>query len=113
MENNTNIFESLLESATDYGKLSYELVKLKILDKMADVVSSFIPHLVTIVIIISFSILLNIGFAFWLGEILGKIYYGFFVVAAVNVLGGIAFHRLLYKWIKRVACDYIIKEVLK
>ena len=44
MEDNAKLFESLLERATEYGKTSYELVKLKALDKTSDVVSSFIPH---------------------------------------------------------------------
>ena len=41
MEENTKILESLIESATEYGKTSIELVKLKVLDKTTDVNSFF------------------------------------------------------------------------
>ena len=55
MEDKTNIFESLLERASDYGKTSYELVKLKAVDKTSDVVSSFIPHTVVFIMKLSLS----------------------------------------------------------
>ena len=74
MEDNAKLIESLLERAAEYGKTSFELVKLKALDKTSDVVSSFIPHSVVFVLIASFMLFLNLGLAFWLGEILGKTY---------------------------------------
>ena len=113
MEDNAKLFESLLEKATEYGKTSYELVKLKALDKTSDVVSSFIPHSVVFVLIASFMLFLNLGLAFWLGEILGKTVYGFFVVAAFYVITGIVLHFFMHKWLKKLICNYIIKQVLK
>lgn len=113
MEDKTNIFESLLERASDYGKTSYELVKLKVVDKTSDVVSSFIPHSVVFIMIASFILFLNLGIAFWLGDLIGKLFYGFFVVAAFYVIIGIAIHFLMHKWIKRLLSDYFIKHVLK
>ena len=73
MEDKTNIFESLLEKASDYGKTSYELVKLKAVDKTSDVVSSFIPHSVVFIMIASFILFLNLGIAFWLGDLTWQI----------------------------------------
>jgi hypothetical protein len=58
-------------------------------------------------------IFLNLGIAFWLGEILGEIYYGFFVVAAFYVIAGIAFRLFIHKRLKRHICDSIIEQVLK
>jgi fatty acid desaturase len=113
MEDKTKIFESLLERATDYGKASYELVKLKAVDKTSDVVSSFIPHSVVFIMIASFIFFLNLGIAFWLGDLLGKIFYGFFVVAAFYVIIGIIIHFFMHKWLKRLLSDYFIKHVLK
>ncbi len=113
MEDKTNIFESLLESASDYGKTSYELVKLKAVDKTSDVVSSFIPHSVVFIMIASFILFLNLGIAFWLGDLIGKLFYGFFVVAAFYVIIGIVIHFFMHKWLKRLLSDYFIKHVLK
>jgi len=112
MEENKNLIESLLERAVEYGKTSYELARLKALDKTSDVISSFIPHSIVFVLIASFMIFLNLGLAFWLGKILGEIYLGFFVVAAFYVLTGIVFHFFFHKRVKKYICNAIIKKIL-
>jgi hypothetical protein len=113
MEENTKLLESLLERATEYGKTSYELVKLKALDKTADVVSTLIPHSVVVALIASFMLFLNLGLALWLGEVLGKTFYGFFVVAAFYIITGIIIHFFMHKWLKRLVSNYFIRHVLK
>ncbi len=97
MENNAKMLESLFEKAEDFGKTSIELIKLKILDKASEIVSSLIPFSVVFVLIASFMIFLNLGLAFWLGDILGKTYFGFFAVAAFYVLTGILFYFFFHK----------------
>jgi len=113
MENNTNLIETLIERVTDYGKTSLELAKLKAVDKTSNVVSSIIPQSVVLFIITSFILFFNLGIALWLGEILGKIYFGFFAVAAFYVVIGIFFRVFLYKWLKKIIGNYIIKQMLK
>jgi hypothetical protein len=113
MEENTKILESLIESATEYGKTSIELVKLKALDKTTDIISSLIPFSVVIILLITFLLFLNIGIALWLGEILGKPFYGFFAVAGFYILTGIIIHFLLNKWIKRIVGDFFVRRMLK
>ena len=113
MEDNSNVLGSLLEKAEDYGRTSYELVKLKALDKAADTVSSFVPHSLVFVLVASFILFFNLGLALWLGDILGKLFYGFFLVAAFYVLSGITVHFLMHNWIKRVAGSFFIKHMLK
>jgi hypothetical protein len=113
MEDKTNLLDSLLESATDYGITSFELIKLKALDKSTDIVSSLIPYSVFILLIASFLLFLNLGIAFWLGELLGKLYYGFFLVAGFYILAGLIIRFFLYNWIKRVIGDYFVKHMLK
>jgi hypothetical protein len=113
MEENANLLELLLERATDYVKTSIELVKLKALDKTADLVSSIIPISVFILLISAFLLFLNLGIALWLGELLGKIFYGFFVVAGFYILTGLIIHFFLNNWIKKLVGDYFIKRILK
>ncbi|MEI6049921.1 MAG: hypothetical protein WCS03_13530 [Bacteroidota bacterium] len=113
MEDNSKLLESLLERATEYGKTSYELVKLKALDKTSDVGSSLILHSVVLVILTSFILFLNLGLALWLGEILGKIYYGFLVIAVFYGITGIVIHFFMQKWFKKLFGNYIIKQALK
>jgi hypothetical protein len=113
MEDSTNLLETLLERATEYGKTSIELVKLKTLDKTTDIVSSLVPASVVILLLASFLLFLNLGLALWLGEILGKTFYGFFVVAAFYIFTGIIVHFFLRKWIKRIVGNFLVKRALK
>jgi hypothetical protein len=113
MEDTAKMLESLLEKANDYGKTSYELVKLKALDKSAEIVSSLVPHSLVFILIASFMLFLNLGLALWLGELLGKIFYGFFVVATFYVIAGIVIHFFIHNWLRRLAGNYFIKSVLK
>ncbi len=113
MEEKTNIIERLLERATEYGKSSFELAKLKALDKTSDVISTLMANSVVLVIISSFMLFLNLGFAFWLGEILGKIYYGFFVIAAFYGISGILIYFFMHDWIKQCFSNNFIKQMLK
>jgi hypothetical protein len=113
MEENTRLLESLLERASEYGQTTIELVKLKTLDKTSDVVSSVVPHSVAVILLASFMLFLNLGLALWLGDILGKTYYGFFTVAGFYAVTGLVIHFLLHKWIKKLVGNWFIKTVLK
>ena len=113
MEDNAKPLESLLEKASEFGKTSFELIKLKALEKTSDVVSSLIPNSVFFILIAAFILFLNLGLGFWLGEILGKTYFGFFVVAAFYFIIGIGLHFFIHKKIKKLISNYIIKHVLK
>ncbi len=113
MEEKSNLIESLIERATDYGKTSYELLKLKAIDKTSDVVSTVIPYSFVFVMIAAFMLFFNLGVAFWLGEILGKIFYGFFIVAAFYLLMMTVVYFFMYKWLKKVIGNFIIKQLLK
>jgi fatty acid desaturase len=113
LEDNPDLLETLLDRASEYSKTSIELAKLKALDKATDIVSSFIPVSIVILLVASFLLFLNLGLALWLGEVLGKVFYGFFAVAAFYVLTGIVIHFFLHKRIKKNVGNYFIKHVLK
>jgi hypothetical protein len=113
MDNKNKYIESLYEKAADYAKTSFDLVKLQAIDKSSDVVSSIIPHSIVFVLFASFMIFLNLGLAFWIGEIIGKTFYGFFVIAGFYIFVGLILHFFMHNWIKGRIRNYIIKQVLK
>jgi len=113
MESNTELLESLAEKAVDYGKTSLRLAKLKAVSKTSDVVSSSAAHAVAIFFGLSFLLFLGIGLALWFGELLGKSYYGFLVVATTYGLIGIFIHLFLHRWIKRITGDHLVEQMLK
>jgi uncharacterized membrane protein len=113
MEEKAKFLETLLEKATEFSTTSIELIKLKALDKSTDIVSSFVPTTLVIILVSSFFLFLSLGLALWLGDLLGKTFYGFFLVAGFYILLGIVIHFFLHKPIKRVVGDFFIKHMLK
>jgi hypothetical protein len=113
MEENIKLIESLIERAADYGKTSYDLVRLKTLDKTSDVASSLIPHSIVFILLASFMLFVNFGLAFWLGNILGNTYYGLFVVAGFYLITALVIHFFFHKSIKNRIWNYIIRQMLK
>ena len=63
MDNNSTLLESLFERATEYGQTTLELTKLQALDKTSDVVSSFVPRSVSVVLVATFILFLSLGSA--------------------------------------------------
>ncbi len=112
-ESKTEMIESLFEKAVDYGQTSFRLVKLKTLSKASDVASTSLSRLVVLIFAFSFVLFMSLGLAIWIGDILGKGYYGFLVVGGFYGLIGIFIHLFLQKWIKKILDDYIVEQVLK
>ena len=113
MKDHANLIEPLIERVAAYGKTSLELLKLNAIDKSSDIASTAIPQSVILYFIASILLFSGLGLAVWLGEITGKTYLGFFIVAAFYILAGLFFYLFIFKWLKRVACDYFIRQVLK
>ena len=101
METTANSIESLYERAEAYGKTTYELSKLKLLETSNTVITSLVARLSVILMISLFTFVLTIAIALWLGDILGKAYYGFFIVAGFYLVVGIVLHFFLQKWVKK------------
>ena len=113
MKDKENILEPLWEKAENYGKTSFELLRLKSIDKTSDVVSTVLPYAVVIVLTIIFLVFINFGIAYWLGALWGSIYLGFFAVAAFYGLCGVVIHFVLHDKIKERIRNTMIKLLLK
>lgn len=111
MDDNVKLIESLLENTFKYGIAEIELLKLKTLNKTTDVVSGMIPHAIVFFVLVLFLFFLNFGLAFWLGEIIGNNFYGFFVIAAFYAIVGLVMHFFMHKWIKRKIGNYLVKQM--
>ena len=112
MDDNSNLIESLLERVSELGKTSFELVKLNVVDKASNGLSSLVAHSIVKAIIACFLLFINLGLALWIGELLGKLYFGFFVVAGFYALLALILHFFMHKWMKRVFYDYFIRQML-
>jgi len=111
METKTDdLIEPLLEKVEAYSKTSFELLKLKALDKTADVSATLFSRSLFVLIVSFFAFLLNVGIALWLGDILGKAYYGFLIVAACYAIVGVIL-LIIHPFIKARVNNAIIKQL--
>ena len=113
MDEQSGLIESLIEKGEQYGKTTLELLKLRTIDKSADVASNLVSWLIVIIFAVLFFLILNIGVALWLGEILGKSYYGFFVVSGFYALLALVFGIFRKQLIKEPLNNSIIEQVLE
>lgn len=113
IDENQNVLSSLLDSIEEYGKTNFELTKLKGLDKASDMAATLISRIAAIIAYLTFIMMANVGLAFWLGSVLGRIWYGFFVMAAFYGLVGLFIHFFLHKGLKKIFADMIINYTLK
>jgi hypothetical protein len=113
MESEPNKIEPLFKKVGEYLETRMELFKLKATDKSADIVSELASRLVLIIFLSIVVILLNIGIALFLGDLLGKSYYGFFVLTGFYGLSAAVFYSFRNKWIKKPVSDSIIKKMTR
>ncbi len=89
MESQTNLIEPLLEKVETYTKTSFELMRLKALSKTADVTSTLFSRSLFILLVSFFAFTITIAVALWIGDVLGKNYYGFLIVAGFYAIASI------------------------
>ena len=111
METETNVIESLFESAETYAKTTIEITKLKALETTTVIVTSLMSKVIVMILFLIFFLVLNTGIAFLIGDLAGKTYYGFFIVAAFYLLAGIIAHFFLFKWLSKPIGDFIISQL--
>jgi len=112
METQTHSIELLVERAEQYGKTTVELYKLRTIERSAEVISSVVTKLIIVASFSLFFLILNIGLALWLGELLGKAYYGFLCVAMSYAIIGLVLFAFRNKWIETPLRNSIINKAL-
>lgn len=80
MEASKDYIEPLLQKAEAYGKTSLKIVQLKAAEKTAVFTAALVSRLLLLVALSFFLIAVNTALALWLGEMLGKNYYGFLLL---------------------------------
>jgi hypothetical protein len=112
MASNLHI-DPILESAQAYGRTSYELIKLKAIDKTTGVASTFVSRALAVIAFTLFLLLCSIGLALWLGECLGSPFWGFLVVGGGYGLLGLILYFVFHSRIKSSLQNHLIQQLLK
>jgi hypothetical protein len=96
-----------------YTGTSLELAKLKVIDTSADVLFSLISRSTIAIVFVIFLLLPNFGLSFWLGELLGTFYFGFFIMSAAYLILSMVLYSYKNHWIKIPVSNFIITKMLK
>ncbi|CAN5695144.1 hypothetical protein BH11BAC1_BH11BAC1_04890 [soil metagenome] len=113
MDNQATPIETLFEKTEGYVKTTLNLFRLRAIDKSADVVSTLVSKIAFLIIGFFVAIMLNIGLAMWIGELLGKSYYGFFVVSIFYAVVAIILYFSHSQLFKKPVKESIIIQMLK
>lgn len=113
MEKTTNHIDELFSEAGDYIETRTELWKLKIVDATSDIISSATSGIIITVAVLFFFALLNIGLALWIGNAIGNLYSGFFILAGFYALVALIVYLCRDKWLKIPLSNAIIRKIFK
>lgn len=113
MKEKVVMIQELIDKAETYAKTNIQLYKLKAIDKTTDLFSSIASSIVIGVIITFLIIILSIGASLWLGELMGKLYYGFFAVAGFYALLAIVLAAMKKRLLVMFFNNYIVHEIFK
>ena len=112
MKNKVILVEMLIEKVEELGKTNLELYKLKAIDKSTDVFASLTTRMVLLSTIALFFFFITIGLSLYIGDLLGKNYYGFFVMAGFYAF--IFVLILLFKnKLESIFNNYLIDQIFK
>lgn len=112
MEEKTTPVEVLLERAQAYTKTSIKLFKFKATDRLAGVLSNLASQVIIIAVFVLFFVNLNIGVALLVGELIGKTWLGFILIAAFYALLGLLIFLFRDHLIKKPVSNSIINQLL-
>ncbi len=112
MENHASFIEPLFLKAEQYGKTTIEIIKLKTIDKTAGYVSTIVSRLFVTLCVFMFLLIVNIGLSLWIGDLLGKVWFGFFCVAGFYAVLGLVLYFFFHESIKRRVSKSILIQAL-
>jgi phosphoglycerol transferase MdoB-like AlkP superfamily enzyme len=113
MTDTVTSIESLFEKAQDYGATSLELLKLNAISKTSDVTSTLLSQLIIFMVVALSVMIISIGVALWISEVLGHTWYGFFIVGGFYLLIGVLLYFFKDQWLKSPLHNAILEKIQK
>lgn len=113
MEKDTSPIAKLIQRAEDYAKTNIALYKLTTVQKSADIISGVVSNIALLLVVAFFLLMLSIGASLWIGDLLGKTYYGFFVLTGFYLVIFIALYIFRLQLIKIPTRNAVVVQMLK
>ncbi len=108
-----SLIESLFAQLKDYVDNRIELFKLKIVDKASGIASAIVTGVIMFIVLLLFFLFLNIGIALLIGDLLGKSYLGFLILAGFYAIAGLVMFLMREKILKAPVSGMIISKFYK
>ncbi len=108
----STLIESLFSQSKEYAGNRLELLKLKLIDKTSNVASAVVTGVVLFVIFFIFFVILNIGIALLIGDLVGKSWLGFLILAVVYAIAGFVVLKGRNKFFKTPVLQMLIRKFL-
>ena len=106
------LIESIFSQSKEYIDNRLELYKLKAISKTSSAASAIVLGLALFIVFFIFFVVLNIGIALLIGDLLGKSYLGFLIWAAFYAIVGFVLFSQRNKIIKTPITKMIIGKFL-
>src|SRR5690554_3521578 len=112
MEETKRLYDELKSKAEAYGHSSLELVKLKTTEVSAKTAGKVGLYVTLLILALFFLIMLSVGAAVWVGQMLGEMYLGFFLVAGFYLLLAVVLFAFKGPMVLRPIENLVIKNLL-
>jgi hypothetical protein len=113
VDNPAEAVEALFERVEAFGRVTCEISKLKTVEVSVLILTTLIAKVSVVLVLSFFLLVLSIGMALWIGDMLGALHHGFFIVAGFYLLVGVVLHFFLHRWLRRPIAQLIITHALK
>jgi hypothetical protein len=113
LEEEKTKIEDLVDHLKEYMSTSFEIVKLKAIEKGVTVASSTAAVMVSSVLFLFSLLFLSAGLALYLGNALGNSFYGFLIVGGIYLLLGIVINAGKKSFVGTPVSNALIKQLMK
>ena len=102
----------LLKHTEEYVETNVELTRLQVVNSTTETISYMVTMMAVIISVLLFVFMLCIGLSIFIGHAIGKVEYGFFIMAAIMGLSCIILYTKRESLLKNRVCDLLIKKIL-
>jgi hypothetical protein len=106
------LIESLFGQSTEFARNNFELYKLKAVDKTSGIASTVITGVALFVVFFICFVVLNIGIALLIGDLVGKSWLGFLILAVLYAVVGFVIFKSRKKFFKTPILKMLISKIL-
>lgn len=103
--------EKLIATAGELAETKIELAKLRATGKISDALSSIIAIIMVIVFSTGAVTIISFGLAYLIGDKLGNISYGFFIIGTIYAFAGWLVYVNRKKWVQEPLKDLFINKI--